>query len=109
MLQLSYMGEDFEFTRCKWETKETGKRFIWHILAQNRTAVLKISGSCTKEEMLHLQYELPDGRRLKRPLWAGSGGVGTVQLFRKGANGRELADTLALNGALCIYRGAQTP
>lgn len=107
MLQLSYMGEDFEFTRCKWETKETDKRFIWHILAQNKTAVLKISGSCTKAEMLHLRYELPEGRRLKQPLWAGSAGVGTIQLYRKNKNGRELDDTLALEGALCIYRGVQ--
>lgn len=104
MLQMTYMGEDFAFTGCKWETKETGRRFIWHILAQSKTAVIKVSGSCTKEEMLHLRYETPEGRRLKRPLWAGAGGVGTVQLYRRGPEGREWIDTLRLDNALCIYR-----
>lgn len=103
-LQLTYMGEDFEFTRCKWETKETNRRFIWHILARNKTTVVKISGSCTKKEMLHLQYEDPDGRKAKQPLWAGAGGVGSIQLFRRVHGGRELLDTLKLDSALSIYQ-----
>ena len=63
MLQLTYTGEDFEFhfakpgsfCRCKWNIKETNKRYIWHIMAQNKSAVIKISGSCRKEEMLPIQ------------------------------------------------------
>ena len=105
MLQLTYMGEDFQFSRCKWETKETGKRFVWHVLAQNQNVVVKLSGSCAKREMLQLQYEDPDGYKDSRPLWAGGGGVGTLQLFRKGAGGRECVDTLKLSDALCVYRG----
>lgn len=104
MLQLTYRGEDFDFNRCKWEAKETGRRFIWRILAKNKTAVIKISGSCKKEEMMHLRYEDPDGRKSKLPLWAGSLGVGTVQIYRKIPGGRELLDTLTLENALCIYR-----
>lgn len=104
MLQLTYRGEDLEFTRCKWETKETGKRFIWHILAQKKDIVVKISGSSTKKEMLNLQYEDPDGRKTKQPLLAGCGGVGTLQLYRRVHRQRELLDTLKLDGALCIYR-----
>ena len=105
MLQLTYMGEDFQFTRCKWETKETGKRFIWHVLAQNKNVVVKLSGSCTKKEMLDLQYEDPDGIKEKEPLRGGSGGIGTLQLFRKTQDGRESMDTLSLSDSLCIYRG----
>lgn len=104
MLQLTYMGEDFQFTRCKWETKETGKRFIWHILAQNKDSVVKISLSCTKEEMLFLQYEDPEGIKEKTPLWAGNGGLGTVQIYRRTSGGRELLDSLKLDNSLCIYR-----
>lgn len=104
VLQLTYMGEDFQFTRCKWETKETGKRFIWHVLGQNKNTIVKLSGSCTKKEMLHLQYEDPDGNKEKQPLWGGNAGIGTLQLFRKTAGGRECMDTLKLSDALCIYR-----
>ena len=104
MLQLTYMGEDFQFTRCKWETKENGKRFIWHILAQNKNAVVKISLSCTKEEMLFLQYENPEGRKSKLPLWAGADGLGTVQIYHRIPGGRELLDSLKLDNSLCIYQ-----
>lgn len=112
MIQLTYMGEDFEFgfvrpflfSRQKWEVKETNKRFIWHIMAQNKTAVIKISGSCTKEQMLRLQYENPDGTRSKQPLWAGCAGVGTIQLYRRTQGGRQLLDTLKLSDAICRWQ-----
>lgn len=104
MMQLTYRGEDFDFTRCKWEAKETGKRFIWKLVAKSKTAVAKLSGSCTKEEMMRLRYEDPDGKKSRLPLWAGSLGVGTVQIYRKTPGGRELLDTLKLENALCIYR-----
>ncbi len=104
MLQLTYTGEDFEFTRCRWEAKETNKRIIWHILAQNKTAVVKISGSCTKKEMMFLQYENPDGLLSRFPLWAGAAGMGTIQLYRRTPGGRELLDTLKLENGLCEYR-----
>ena len=112
MIQLTYMGEDFDFgikpfvlSRCKWETKETNKRFIWHVIAKNKNAVIKISGSCTKEQMLHLQYENPDGLKSRLPLWAGSDGIGTIQLYRRTPGGRELLDTLHMRNLFCEYRG----
>lgn len=107
MLQLTYTGEDFEFTRCKWEAKETNKRIIWHILAQNKDAVLKLSGSCTKEQLMRLNYENPDGNLSQFPLRAGSAGIGTIQLYRRVAGGRELLDTLKLDDAFCLYRAEE--
>jgi hypothetical protein len=111
MIQLTYTGEDYDFgmkpfvlSRCRWETKETNKRFIWHIIAKNRKAIIKISGSCTKEQMLHMQYEDPDGQKSSLPLWAGAAGVGSVQLYRRIPGGRELIDTLHMGQALCEYR-----
>ena len=70
--------------------------------------MVKISGSCTKAEMLALQYESPEGKRSRIPLLAGSAGIGNLQLFRKGSGGREWMDTLTLDNALCIYRGPST-
>ncbi len=112
MIQLSYTGEDFEFgfrtgllfSKCKWETKENGKRYIWHIIARNRTAVIKISGSCTKAQMMRLQYESPDGSIPRAPLLAGGAGVGTVEIYRRVQGGRELLDTLHMNDGFCAYR-----
>lgn len=111
LIQLTYMGEDFCFgfhpfllSHCKWETKETNKRYIWHITARNRKAVIKISGSCTKAQMLALKYETPEGLLSKHPLRAGGSAIGTIQIFRRLPNGRELIDTLHLEQGLCEYR-----
>lgn len=112
MIQLTYMGEDYEFgfvkpflfSRQKWEVKETNKRFIWHITARNRTSVIKISCSCTKEHMMRLRYETPEGHRLKSPLWASGCGTGTIQLYRREKGERQLIDTLKLENAVCRWR-----
>lgn len=112
MIQLTYMGEDYEFgfvrpflfSKQNWEVKETNKRFIWHIMARNRTSVIKISCSCTKEQMMRLQYETPEGHRLKSPLWAGGAGTGTIQLYRREKGGKLLIDTLKLEDAVCRWR-----
>lgn len=104
MLQLTYTGEDFIFTRCKFETKETNKRFIWHIMGQSKTAVIKISGSCTKEQMMHLKYENPNAQVSKLPLWAGANGTGGIKLYRITSEGKQLLDTLELHNLFCEYR-----
>ncbi len=112
LIQLTYMGEDFCFgfrpfllSRCKWETKETNKRYIWHMVARNKAAVIKISGSCTKTQMLQMKYENPDGILLRRPLMAGGAAVGTIQLFRRvPGGGRKLIDTLHMEQGFCEYR-----
>jgi hypothetical protein len=111
LIQLTYTGEDFEFgmtpftlSRCKWETKESKKRFVWHIIAKNKDSVIKISASCIKEQMLHLRYENPDGVLSRFPLWAGGDGEGTIQLFRRIPGGREYIDTLHMENLFCEYR-----
>lgn len=111
LIQLTYTGEDFEYgfkpfvlSRCRWETKETNKRYIWHILAQNKNSVIKISGSCTKEAMLQLKYESPEGILSKVPLLSGAAACGNIQLFRRTSDGRELLDTLHMQDGFCEYR-----
>lgn len=112
MIQLTYTGEDFEYhfakpltlSRCKWKVKETNKRFIWHVMAQNRTSIIKISGSCMKEQMMPLLYESPDGILSKRPLWAGGAGVGKIEIYRRFRGGAQLIDTLTVEDAFCEYQ-----
>ena len=96
MIQLTYTGEDFEynfarlgtFSRCKWKVKETNMRYIWHIMAQNKTSVIKISGSCMKEQMMPLLYESPEGILSKRPLLASGCGIGKIEVYRRFRGGR---------------------
>lgn len=112
MIQLTYTGEDFEyhfakpgsFSRCKWKMKETNKRYIWHIMAQNKDSIIRISGSCRKDRMLPLQYEAPDGTKSSLPLLGGDAGFGTIQLFRRTPAGKQLIDTLAFDNGLFEYQ-----
>lgn len=112
MIQLTYTGEDFEYnfarpgtlSRCKWKVKSTNKRFIWHIKAQNKSSVIKISGTCMKEQMLTLDYESPDGSKSNVPLWAGGAGYGTVEIYRRIPGGLQKIDTLSFGNGLWEYR-----
>lgn len=112
LIQLTYMGEDFEFhfarrknpSRCKWKVKETNKRYIWQIMSQNRDAVIKVSGSCTKERMMELTYESPDGELSPLPLLGGGAGMGTVEIYRLVSGTAQLVDTLTIEDAFCEYQ-----
>ena len=112
MIQLTHAGEDFEFhfalpktlARCKWKAKETNKRFIWQIMAQNKNALIKLSVNCTKEQMMALLYETPDGILPTAKLFSGGTGNGTLELYRCTGGKAQLIDILAIEDALCQYQ-----
>lgn len=111
-IQLTYMGEDFEFhfarprslARSKWKVKETNKRFIWKIMARSKGAVIKISLSCMKKQMMEMTYESPRGELPATPLFGGGAGIGTVKIFRRMTGELQLVDTLSIKDALCEYQ-----
>lgn len=111
-LQLTYTGEDFafgipgRFSRSKWRVKETNKRFIWHIRAQNKNALVKISMSSRKELLLPIHYEAPDGTKSKAPLYVGGSAVGTVELYRIVPEGKQWIDTLIIENGFCEYQNS---
>lgn len=111
ILQLTYAGEDFEFSfarpgsfcRSRFKMKETTKRYIWHITAQNKNALVRISGCCRKEYLMPLKYEEPDGTYPNQPLLGGSAGYGTIQLFRRTDKGNQPIDTLTFENGFFAY------
>ena len=121
MLQLTYRGEDFCFSfarpftlsRLKWCTRENRKRFSWQVKAQNINSVVKLSMECPKDAMLFLHYDNPGdapagtGKKLP-PLWSGGEGLGTIDLYRITADGREWVDTLTIRHALCEFQRADS-
>ncbi len=112
MLQLTYTGEDFtfgipgHFSRSKWRAKETTRRFIWHIKAQNKNSLVKISMSSQKELLFPIDYEAPDATKPKSPLYVGAGAVGTVELYRIIPEGRQWIDTLTIENGFCEYQNS---
>lgn len=112
MIQLTYMGENFKFnfadrknpSICKWKTKETKKRNIWQIKAQNKDAIIKISLNCTKDSFMKLLYERPDGTLPKNPVLGSGEGMGTLEIYKKMSGALVLEDTLKIEDALCLYQ-----
>lgn len=112
LLQLTYAGEDFCFSfarpkllsHIRWKKKETSKRLIWHIKAQNKYAVAKLSVNCLKQDMLPLQYETPLGTLRKTSLLASGAGQGAIELFRIVPEGLQWIDTLQIENALCKFQ-----
>lgn len=111
LLQLHYGGEDFNFhlsrfrdgCRTKWKVRQTNELVIWRIVAQSKSAVIKINASCPKADMLSLRYEDPDGRRTPAPLLGGGTGTGTILLYRRIPGGKQLLDTLSMENIFCEY------
>lgn len=115
MIQLTYTGEDFEYnfarpgllSRCKWKGKETNKRYIWHIKAQNKTSVIKISCNCMKEQMMPISYESPDAIVRKKPLLASGAGNGMIEIYRRLPGELELIDRLTIVNGFCEFQKSE--
>lgn len=111
MIQLTHMGEDFEFhfagirnfSLSKWSTKATNKRRIWHIKASNRNAVIKISVTCTKKDLLDLLHDDPCGRSRRCQILCNANGLGTIRLYKKSGRELELIDCLKAEDVFCSY------
>lgn len=113
LLQLTYTGEDFCFSfarpfsmsRLKWGTKERRDSFTWHVKAQNRTAMLKLTIQSPKSRMMPLYYDRPepdaDGVMAPPRLYVGAEGHGTIDLYRITPQGPVWLDTLDVQNALC--------
>lgn len=112
LMQLTYTGEDFcfsfarpgSFSRIRYTKKETNKRLIWHIKAQNKKAVVKLSMNCLKQDMIPLHYETPLGIKRRAPLLGSAAAKGTLELYRITPQGPEWLDTLTIENALCEYQ-----
>ena len=59
--------------------------------------------SCPKEQLMHLDYESPDGEKSKYPLHAGGTAIGTIEIYRRIPGGRQLIDTLEIKDGLCEF------
>lgn len=107
LIQLTYENEDYEFNfspfarDCKLNLKYTNKRLIWQLVAQNKNAVLKLTCSSLRSDLIPLGYESPDGNRPEN-LQGGGNGSGKLLLYRKTKTGKELIDTICAEHILHI-------
>ncbi len=104
-------GKEYEFNFSKFWTMpktefncfETDTEIVWHVKQQNRKAVMITDITCKKEEMLHVNYEAPDGSKRHNRLWNGGNGTGRVQLFEKKGKELILIDDMDVTNIGCEY------
>ena len=102
-----YEGKCYEFnfskfwtnTRTKFESHETDTEIVWHVEQKTWNNKMVVDITCKKEDMLWINYEAPNGKKLHNRLWNGGNGVGTISLYHKG----KLIDTIEAKNIGCEY------
>ena len=106
-----YEGREYEYNFSKvwtepvtkfkcWETEDEVR---WYVRQENRTSVMVTAVKCRKKDMLWVNYEAPDGKKLHNRLWNGGNGVGRIKLYSRTLLGYELIDDIAVSHIGCEY------
>ena len=106
-----YEGKEYDFNFSKLHLKvktdfsfeETDTQVIWHVRQENIHAAMETEVTCEKKDMLLVNYEAPDGKKLHNRLWNGGNGVGTVKLFDKVDGEFKLVDEIKATHIGCEY------
>ena len=87
------------FTRTKFDCRETEEQIIWHVEQKTWRNRMVTDLTCEKKDMLLVNYEAPNGKKLHNRLWNGGNGKGTVKLYRDG----KLLDEIIVENTGCEY------
>ena len=102
-----YEGKCYEFnfskfwtnTRTKFSFKENDDEVMWHIRQKTWNNELICDITCKKSDMILINYEAPNGKKLHNRLWNGGNGRGTIKLYHRG----KLVDELRCSNVGCEY------
>ena len=102
-----YEGKCYEFnfskfwtnTRTSFYSEETDDEIIWHVEQKTWRNKMITDIRCKKKDMLLINYEAPNGKKLHNRLWNGGNGEGVVKLYHKG----KLVDEVICRNVGCEY------
>lgn len=102
-----YEGKGYEFnfskfwtfTRTKFDCRETDTQILWHVEQKTWLNRMVTDISCEKKDMLLVNYEAPNGKKLHNRLWNGGNGKGTISLYHRG----KLVDRVSAEHIGCEY------
>ena len=102
-----YEGRPFEFNfskfwtlpRTRFDCRETEEQIIWHVDQSDLFDRMVTDIRCDKKDMLLINYEAPNGKKLHKRLWNGGNGRGEVKLYHRG----KLVDDLICKNVGCEY------
>ena len=106
-----YEGQSFEFnfskfwtfTKTEFNSEETDDKILWYVRQENTKAVMISEIECLKKDMLHVNYEAPDGTKRHNRLWNGGNGTGRIRLYKKESGKEVLIDDIAATHIGCEY------
>lgn len=75
------------------------EKSFWHVEQKTWTNKMITDVTCKKEDMLLVNYEAPNGKKLHNKLWNGGNGKGTVKLYHK----NKLIDEIECKNVGCEY------
>ena len=87
------------FTRTKFDCKETDTQIIWHVEQKTWFNKMVTDITCEKKDMILINYEAPNGKKLHNRLWNGGNGVGKIKLYHK----NKLIDEIEATNIGCEY------
>ena len=102
-----YEGKCYEFNfskfwtlaRTKFHCTESDTQIICHIEQKTWRNRMITDITCEKEDMLLINYEAPNGKKLHNRLWNGGNGIGEISLYHDG----KLVDCIIAKHVGCEY------
>lgn len=106
-----YEGKDYEFnfskfwtgSRTKFSCEESGDEIHWHVVQTTWNTMLDTKIVCNKKDMLHINYEAPNGKKLHNRLWNGGTGSGVLKLYKKKGGKLTLIDEVIAENVGCEF------
>ena len=112
LVYLKLEDKEYEFNFSKFLKRsstsftifEEENELHWCVTAENSHYLVDISVFCAKDDMLKINYEAPNGKKLHNNLWNGGNGHGEIKVFRKiGSKELEFLDNVAIGHVGCEY------
>lgn len=111
LIGMYYEGEMYEYNfskfwtgaRVSYEFSEGEKLNKWKVDASNRNSTMELNLQCPRDEMLLINYESPNGKKLHNRLWNGGNGYGNISLYKKQGMEKVLIDRMEIKNAGCEY------
>lgn len=100
---------DYNFSKF-WNNIKTDFSFnegveycTWNVTSENKYSKIEITIKCKKEEMLLINYEAPNGKKLHNKLFNGGTGFGEIKLYEKARGNNVLIDHIEVKNVGCEY------
>ena len=87
------------FTRTKFDCHETEEQIVWHVEQKTWNNKMVVDFTCEKKDMIFVNYEAPNGKKLHNRLWNGGNGKGIIKIYRK----KKLVDEIYAENIGCEY------